>query len=138
MVQCDMQGPIQLEKQPRRQKCNAVKLDYSALQQAEVRESFTEQFRMHMGKMSIPRNADEALLDINGSIRQAAKDTLPQKPIHQKKPWISGKTLAMIEERNDYRVKNDGTNERRLNRLIKQQVKLDRYQWLDNLLEDGN
>ena len=54
-------------------------LDYTALQQATIREQFVDRFKYNMISCSIARNIDEQLLDVNFSLRQAADEILPQK-----------------------------------------------------------
>ncbi len=84
------------------------------------------------------RNIDEELLDINSSIRQATQATLPTKPATQHKPWISKLTLQMIDERTYYRAIGDTSKEKLQDKQIKRQVQIDRQEWLDALLQDGN
>ena len=131
---------LPLNKKHKRQRSTPTKIqfDYTSLREEMIRRDLVHSFKMHQRKMSPPRNIDEELLDINSSIRTAINDHLPTKPRIAKKPWISNTTLELIERRNQFRQQNDSTNDREISKQIKKQVRLDRQNWLNELLDNGN
>ena len=60
------------------------------------------------------------------------------KPIKKMKPWISQKTLDLIKQRSEFRSRADYQGEKDCNKIIKQQVKIDRSNWLDDWLRQGD
>ena len=66
---------------------------------------------------------------------EAAKEILPTIPVQRKRPWISTRTLHLIEERNQERT--DGANTdtvKRLNKQIQLSARADRKHWLDEAI----
>ena len=133
-----MRTAFKLEKIIKKQCAQKTRSDYTSLQNTGVQQSFTQQFKLNMQSMSIPRNIDEQLLDFNFAIRNAAQDNIPKQVTRKNRPWISSMTLALIDERNVYRQMNDCVNEKRIGKLIKAQVRLDRQGWLNIILENRN
>ena len=113
---CEMTTPFQLEKCSRQQRSPIGKIDYTALQSMDIQQNFVEHFKQQMEASSFPRNINEQLLDINSSLRHAARQILPEKEIQKLRPWISSKTLELIEARNYYKRLNDTTQEKALSR----------------------
>ena len=54
------------------------------------------------------------------------------------KPWISSRTLHLLEETDDARASRNPHLEKILHGQVKQSVKMDRSQWLDDLLKTGD
>ena len=54
------------------------------------------------------------------------------------KPWISQKTLELIQLRNDARLNNQAELERHLKKQIRIEAKNDRAVWIEKLLESGD
>ena len=47
-------------------------------------------------------------------------------------------TIRLIEERSEYRLQQNVEKEKKLSKAIKRHVKIDRKQWLVDVLEDAN
>ena len=78
LLYCEMESGFALEKRSKRKETTAPKLEYSVLRDPDLRQNFTEAFKVHLQSASQPRNIDEALLNINISLKSAVRDYLPQ------------------------------------------------------------
>ena len=74
------------------------------------------------------------------SFQQSAERCLHQTKRQARKPWISSRTLHLLEERDKARTSCNPHWEKMLHVQVKQSVKMDRSQWLDDLFktEDWN
>ena len=68
------------------------------------------------------------------SMKQAAQHCLPTVRAIAKRPWISDRTLQLIDQRTDACTARNLAAERRLDAQVKHSVKRDRDAWLDDLL----
>ena len=112
-------------------------LDYSVLQNSEYQQYFVDQFKIQHSKCSTTQNINEILLNINSCIHSAAVSSIPIKQYEKKCPWISSYTLTLIEEHDMHRRNQDAKKEKRIGKIIKTQVKLDKEAYLNSLLEKG-
>ena len=71
------------------------------------------------------------------SFQQNAERCLHQTKRQAHKPWISSRTLHILEERDRARTSRNPHLEL-LHGQVKQSVKMDRSQWLDDLLKTGD
>lgn len=72
------------------------------------------------------------------AFQAAAEHALPTSKAAPKRPWISGRTLLLIDERCEARRDNNTRLQRKLNTSIQKSVKFDRTAWMDSLLADGD
>jgi len=63
---------------------------------------------------------------------------LPNDILPKKKPWISDRTLDLLEKRNSARALGDVASERSLQRRVRKPVKQDRSRWLQQLAGTGD
>ena len=75
------------------------------------------------------------LVDI---LRHAAGTVLPPRAVQQRRPWISERTLAFVEQRYDARRNKQLDDEQLLAKSKRKSVALDRSIWLDSLVESGS
>ena len=54
-----------------------------------------------------------------------------------RKPWISGTTLSLVEKKRQARLLNKHDEYKTFNKQCKENLKLDRQQWADNMASDG-
>ena len=77
--------------------------------------------------------ADELCSAMATSFQQSAERCLHRTKRQAHKPWISSRTLHLLEERDDARASRNPHLEKILHGQVKQSVKMDRSQWLDDL-----
>ena len=82
--------------------------------------------------------ADELCTAMATSFQQSAERCLHQTKRQARKPWISSRTLHLLEERDKARTSRNLHLEKMLHGQVKQSVKMDRSQWLDDLLKTGD
>ena len=82
--------------------------------------------------------ANEVCTAMATSFQQSAELCLHQTKRHARKPWISSRTLHPLKARDKARTSRNPHLEKMLHGQVKQSVKLDRSQWLDNLLKTGD
>ena len=82
--------------------------------------------------------ADELCTAMATSFQQSAERCLHQTKRQARKPWISSRTLHLLEERDKARTSRNPHLEKMLHGKVKQSVKMDRSQWLDDLLKTGD
>ena len=82
--------------------------------------------------------ADELCTAMATSFQQSAERCLHQTKRQARKPWISSRTLHLLEEREKARTSRNPHLEKMLHGQVKQSVKMDRSQWLDDLLKTGD
>ena len=68
----------------------------------------------------------------------AAEETLCQRTVGRRRPWISQRTLGLIEERSIARRQGDRNKESSLAQSIRKSVKTDRSDWLNDLVASGD
>ena len=67
-------------------------------------------------------------------MKQAMRVSLPLASVARNRPWISQRTLHMIESRNSLRIRGDHAAEKEMNQNIRRSARTDRKAWLlDNL-----
>ena len=82
--------------------------------------------------------ADELCSAMATSFQQSAERCLHQTKRQAHKPWISSRALHLLEERDKARASRNPHLEKQLHGQVKQSVKIDRSQWLDDLLKTGD
>ena len=83
-------------------------------------------------------SADELCTAMATSFQQSAVRCLHQTKRQARKPWISSRTLHLLEERDKARTSRNLHLEKMLHGQVKHSVKMDRSQWLDDLLKTGD
>ena len=83
-------------------------------------------------------SADESCTAMATSFQQSAVRCLHQTKRQARKPWISSRTLHLLEERDKARTSRNLHLEKMLHGQVKHSVKMDRSQWLDDLLKTGD
>lgn len=79
---------------------------------------------------------DEAADQCLGAFKHAAAAALPEGLAWAQRPWISAKTLAFINQRNEAKAQHNEAEKRRLGGDIKKSVKADRAAWLDEVIKE--
>ncbi len=74
---------------------------------------------------------------IRKTAQAAANANLPHTRALPRRPWISERTLSLIDERAEARATRQYEQEIHLNKRIKQSVRADKDQWLQDLVADG-
>ena len=82
-----------------------------------------------------PNRLYAALCD---AFQAAASATLPSRSARPMRPWISERTLRLLDARSLARQTGDWLKEQELNRDIRLTVKGDRARWLDALVATGD
>ena len=84
-----------------------------------------------------PTNLDIDYARLVDAFKHAAKETLPCSTRRPLKPWISSRTLALIEKRQFMRQTHDVEGEQKICKEIRRSVAKDRSEWLDSLVASG-
>ena len=121
-----------------KQQHRSQRRDYKSLQSKEVCSNFTGDFIAKMQHCPYEENINMLMMRMNDAIHFAKQKNIPAIEVMPKKPWISMTTLRLIEERIYYRSENDAIMEKALSHRIKKQAKLDREEWLNTMLAEGN
>ena len=72
------------------------------------------------------------------AFKAAAEQCLAAATCVKKRPWISDRTLAYIEQRHHAKSLQDGQSVQHYTKLIKHSVKQDRADWLQDMLNAGD
>ena len=67
----------------------------------------------------------------------SASDHVPLLSATPRRPWISSRTLFLIEQRNEARVRNSREDVQALNKQVQISARADRKRWLDEAIENG-
>ena len=93
-------------------RCRA-KHDRAALSDLEVRRDFASTFKEGSAKNSVTSNSAEGRCSSIKAGFHEAEQGIPERRRVPNKPWISGATLALIQESQNARERGDGDSERR-------------------------
>ena len=135
-----MISALQLQVPKHAQKLIAQQHLISSLSSPVVANRFAEVFEMQV-EMAVSEDTDNIDLFYAGLVdafATAEGNTLPRRTAVPKRPWISNRTLALIEERCIERRRLHLENERRLTKAIKSSIKNDRAVWLESILASGD
>lgn len=126
-------GFRQRRAQPRR--------DIGRLKDSTASKVFSAAFSSYMHSSPAgPDSGKPGALEsrLRHAMQAAAEDTLPELCSKPSRPWISHRTLELIDDRASSRPRRDGVAEARLNRMIKASARKDRRTWLDELVQSGD
>eukprot|EP00959_Pyramimonas_sp_CCMP1952_P423571 8872786-Pyramimonas_sp.AAC.1 len=107
--------------------------DVSSLKEPGVRRDFVSKFTLAWGDAVLGGSLD----DVAGAVEQAfSSAACSLKPRHTvaKRPWISQRTLDLIEKRNTCRTTGRSIEEQALNKEIRQAARQDRSNWINTAL----
>ena len=114
----------------------AIRLNWAALAQPDVRTEMVHQF------LSLQQPSDSDLNTrweaLRNSSLTACMETIPQRQNVANKPWISERTLSLLDEKRAARLENDWVSEKLLRRRSRNSAKKDRTAWLENLSATGD
>eukprot|EP00959_Pyramimonas_sp_CCMP1952_P206304 4314749-Pyramimonas_sp.AAC.1 len=123
------------ERPPRR-----ARRDWKSLQHQHVKTAFLSNVRARTGELEGASNEEAA--DAWGTLRRnicgAIEDCIPAEARSRRRPWISGNTLQLIEQRSLARQSGDIGREKSLAREIKRSARRDRAAWLRDIAAQGN
>jgi len=113
------------------------KIDFTALAQPHVRKAVVQEF------LTKQQHAENNDLDISWKTMctnslDACRAALPEKTRTANKPWISDRTLQLIEQKRTARLENDWAMEGKLRKDVRNSVKKDRAAWLEKLSSTGD
>ena len=122
---------------PRRPKVQIHRrVDLAARNGAPTRERFCHTFFDRLLARWDDASAECLDAHVNAAMLAAAQD-LPTRAVERHRPWISSRTLEMIELRNRSRTDHSPQLEHILKRQVRQAAKVDRGIWLSNMLDKG-
>ena len=130
-----------VEKTRRAQKTERP--DVASLRDKPVAALFAKRFA-EKGRALLPTRPDsdagspQVLSEVVQEAFGAAAATLPSYRSVPAKPWISSRTLALLDERDAARLARQWTREKELTKWIKGSARRDRSSWLDAQLENGD
>ena len=110
----------------------------AALCEAEHRRNFVKSFVEDIAGVDLQACPLDTLWAATKHAMQKAADALPQSQQKANQPWISDHTLHLLSLRRSARANNDYVEEQRLHKDARKSAKMDRGQWLDTLLKDGD
>ena len=116
-------------------------LDARLLFNSMTANRFAQIFDSHMAECDNEADRDDLDLQyakISDAFNSAAGETLGRRTVKRRRPWITERTLRIIEDRGSARQWGDNAEERRLNVAIRQSVKRDRGIWLNDLVASGD
>ena len=108
-----------------------MRLDLALIENEEIRKAFRDRLFADV------KGSDLTGESIIFAFYLVAKELLPQEKATVRKPWISNKTLELIDRRNDLRIVGKHREEIELQKEIKKSVKHDRCNYLDELVGAG-
>ena len=113
--------------------------DRTALGDRCVAHSFATFFDASMEENNEegPQDVDLVYAKITDAFHASAEAVLPLQPLQPKRPWISSRTLALLDKRNIARREHRHLDEKALAKEVKSSVGKDRAQWLDSLVATG-
>ena len=109
----------------------SIRLNMEAFESNEVREAFRNETYGILQGQALSGEV------IASAFHEAAKVVLPLQKAVQRKPWISDRTLGLIDQRNALRIVGDHSGEIELQKAIRRSVKIDRAVYLDELVSAG-
>ena len=119
--------------------CTRRRLDYSSLRQLPVAHKFAAAFSGAMDSLDVDTaTIDEVESTMAQAFHSAASLVIPKLPIVARHPWISDRTMDLIQLRTEARKQGSVDGEKSLNDKVKQSVKADRSLWLEGLLATGD
>ena len=74
--------------------------------------------------------------ELKHTITTAAKETLGNLKQQPRKPWISEKTVTLIEQRRKHKYDKNKSEYNRLRNLINRKAKKDKEEWLGQYCEE--
>ena len=92
-------------------------------------------------RLSIP--ADFKELDVDGMVNEVttamhkASKRIPSRAVTANRPWISSRTLKLVERRNAARSNSNHALEVQLHRQVPAAAKRERREWIDDMLKSG-
>ena len=101
---------------------------------------FAQSFDDHMQEWTAaaqPDGLDQYFAMMTDAFQAAAAETLPKVPVKRQRPWISNRTLELLNQRAEARHSGAFEAERALAKAIRQSVKQDRSNWLNDLVATG-
>ena len=113
--------------------------DLTALKQVETKEQFAVRVReLECESFVSDSNCDHLVDKFCQTLHMAASETIPDKGVRARRPWIQEKTLELIASRNDARKRRDRTMEVSLNSDIRRSARLDRVRWMERIINSGS
>ena len=111
-----------------------LRMDYQALRDPDFAKWFSQQVVSEFQQFPADYcDVDTFCQRLQNTLCNTATSNLPKSQIWAKRPWISENTLALIDRRYIIRSNGDWQQEKKLSRLIKNNVKHDREIWLQHL-----
>ena len=123
-----------------------AKLDVKALGDKSIATAFATSFANKFSVLSArpddedegPYNATRVAHRFAQALHEAADEELPRQQAVAKRPWISGETLLLIDQRNASRRAGAWEEETRLNKEIRAATRRDRETWLNGMVASGD
>ena len=122
---------------PKRPSTARNKMDIGSLGDEVMASRFNAVFLKSLGSYPDRNVSIEAKATAISSAMGEAAKVLPQLEVSAKRPWISSKTLALIERRNGARRAGLQQQCSDLSKQVKYSAKEDRRKWLDDNLAKG-
>ena len=111
---------------------NRTRMDFSAFDDAEMRVAFRDEaFEALTGQ---PLSGESVVIVLHAAAKAVLHTPLKAAP---RRPWISSKTLRLIDRRNELRMSGNHVEEGVLQKEIRSSVRVDRRAWLDELASAG-
>ena len=81
-----------------------LQLDFTELKDKDIADKYSGAFVHHWGVAPLCSDLGSKAESVSTCMLEAAKEILPTIPVQRKRPWISTRTLHLIEERNQERT----------------------------------
>ena len=119
-----------------KQGLNAI--DLASLRDPDVYKKFGDAFQHEVSQSNVhSKDLDGHAETVNDAF-MLASSVVPKMPMKKRRPWISARTVGLIESRNACRHNSDYELEKQLNKEVRKAARADRREWLLQELSGGS
>jgi hypothetical protein len=122
---------LQLKKKIYKPALNNSKWAVSKLKEEKETEYYNNRINQNLNYTGTETtDTNDQWETLKHAITTAAKETLEKLKQQPRKPWISKKTITLIEQRRKHKRDKNKSEYNRLRNLINRQAKTDKEEWL--------
>jgi len=111
--------------------------DWKSLQSEPIAKKYVDGFINNFGKKHICHSLQNKATTIAQCMMDSASDHVPLLSATPHRPWISSRTLFLIEQRNAARAQGNREDIKDLNKQVQVAARADKKHWLDEAIEHG-